>query len=207
LKSHFVQSREDFHFARWNRPLDLAVHSRSPSVPGTLEGSFGAALDRVCAWSGQSWRKHDATRSPNLLFVFLNNWADLATLSMDLVGPLAIPRLVDRMTKAGATQLRTFSYAPDGSIASAFGFYNMSSRIGDYPVERIALAQTLLTHANFSHGALQSPVVEFDGTAWNSSENLRLILRAAYAADMPVVLRGDDGADQLYRSYLGLAET
>jgi hypothetical protein len=205
--SHFLQDREGFHFARWNRPLELAVHSTSPAAPGTLERAFGAALDRVCAWSGLSWQKHDGTRAPNLVLLFVNRWAELATLSMDIFGPLAIPRLIDRMTTTGATQFRTFSYATDGSIASAFGFYNMSSRIRDYPAERIALAQTLLTHANFSLGALQAPVVEFDGATWNPSRDVRLILQAAYAADMPASLHDEAGADHLYRSYSRLIQT
>jgi hypothetical protein len=196
-----VNGQGDFHFARWNRRLDLAVLSSSEPTTQGFEDAFGAAVDRVCAWTGQSWQLQDRDKPPNLVFVFVQRWADLATLSMDHFGPLAIPRLIDQMTTTGATQFRTFTYGEDGSIASAIGFYNMSSRIKDYPMQRIALAQTLLTHANFSLGALKAPIVEFDGIAWNPTRDIRLVLQAAYGADVPVSMRGEAGANQFCKAY------
>ena len=172
-----------------------------------FESGFGSALDRVCAWSGRSWQMQTGSRPPNLVFVFVQKWVDLATLSMDTFGPLAIPGLIDQMTSTGATQFRTFSYGEDGSLASAFGFYNMSSRLREYPTERITLAQSILTHANFGPGALKAPIVALEGTEWNPSNDVGQVLQAAYADETPVFLHGEDGADWLYGSYAGLGQT
>ena len=206
LSAYFLQGPGAFHFARWNRPLELAILAPSEATTRSYESSFGAALDRVCTWSGQSWRMQSGARPPNLVFVFVQKWVDLATLSMDLFGPLAIPNLINKMTESGATQFRTFSYGEDGSLASAFGFYNMSSRLRDYPTERIALAQSLLTHANFGPGALKAPIVTLEGVRWSPSDDFRQVLQAAYSIDTPASLRGDDGASHLYRSYAALRQ-
>jgi hypothetical protein len=179
--------------------------SLSDAMPQGFTGAVGVALDRVCSWSGQSWQVQNAANRPNLVFVFMQKWDELSNLAMDFGGPLAIQRLIGGLTAGNLTQFRRFSYAEDGSLASAIGFYNMDSRLRDYPAERLALAQALLTHANFAPGALNAPVVEFDGAAWNPSQKITQILQTAYADETPVALHGEDGASRLYDCYARLA--
>jgi hypothetical protein len=186
VQTYFTRSDGSYLYARWGRPIVPVVFGVDDATLSVVKG----AVEAVVTLAHHKMAEHDPELGANLMVFFFRDWAELPEVpNLDRLVPDLGP-LCDRLSKAGANQYRFFRFDPDGAIKAAFVFLRMDAHLSAIAAEDLALSQAAQVICLWSDRAFAdvSPLALIDGKVILRPDVAGLI-RAGYAAHMPVVTR------------------
>jgi hypothetical protein len=186
VQTYFTRQDGSYLYARWGRPIVPVVFGVEAETLSVVKG----AIEAIVTLANHKMAETDYELGANLMVFFFRDWAELPEVpNLDRLVPDLAP-LCDRLSKAGANQYRFFRFDPDGAIKAAFVFLRMDAHLSAIAAEDLALSQAAQVICLWSDRAFAdvSPLALIDGKVILRPDVAGLI-RAGYAAHMPVVTR------------------
>lgn len=186
VQTYFTRSDGSYLYARWGRPIVPVVFGVDDQTLSVVKG----AVEAVVTLAGHKMAETDMELGANLMVFFFRDWEELPPVpGLDRLVP-DLGSLCARLSQAGANQYRFFRFDADGAIKAAFVFLRMDEHLSAIAAEDLALAQAAQVICLWSDRAFAevSPLALIDGKVILRPDVAALI-RAGYAAHMPVVAR------------------
>lgn len=149
IEALFTRPDGDYAFARWGRPIAPIVFGVDDATLSVVKG----AIEAVVTLAGHHIGETDPELGSNMMWFFLRDWDELASVpDLDQLIP-NLPALLGRLNEAGANQYRMFMFDEVGAIKAAFVFLRMDKDLSDMPAETLALGQVVQTILLWADGA------------------------------------------------------
>jgi len=186
VQRYFTRSDGQYLFARWGRPIVPVVFGVEDATLRVVKG----AIEAVVTLAGHKMAETDPELGANLMVFFFRDWAELPQVpNLDRLVP-DLAAACQRLAAAEANQYRFFRFDPDGAIKAAFVFLRMDDHLAAIAAEDLALAQAAQVICLWSDRAFAevSPLARIADRVILRPD-VAGIIRAGYAAHMPVVAR------------------
>lgn len=184
VEALFTRTDGRYAFARWGRPIAPIVFGVEDETLSVVKG----AIEAVATLAGAQMAETDPELGANLMFFFFREWEEL--LDVPDLGRLIpeLPSLVQRLSKADATQYRAFRFDDQNAIQAAFVFLRMNDAMSRIPAESLALAQAvqvLLMWGDKAFSEVSPLAVLPESGATVLRPEIAAIIAAAYDRMMP----------------------
>ena len=186
VQTFFTRADGSYLCTRWGRPIVPVVFGVEAATLRVVKG----AIEAMVTLAGHKMAETDPELGANRMVFFFSDWAELPQVpNLDRLVPELGP-LCARLEAAGANQYRFFRFDPDGAIKAAFVFLRMDAHLQAIAAEDLALAQAAQVICLWSDRAFAetSPLARIEDRVILRPD-VAGIIRAVYAAHMPVVAR------------------
>ncbi len=186
VQTFFTRSDGSYLFARWGRPIVPVVFGVEDETLRVAKG----AIEAVVTLAGHKMAETDPELGANLMVFFFRDWAELPQVpNLDRLVP-DLAAACQRLAEVEANQYRFFRFDADGAIKAAFVFLRMDDHLAAIAAEDLALAQAAQVICLWSDRAFAevSPLARIADRVILRPD-VAGIIRAGYAAHMPVVAR------------------
>lgn len=172
-----------FRFARWTKPLSVAVFGLSSESEAAMLSGFQEAAEVA----GCGVAAEDPELGANVLIFACEGWSDLhAVPNLSRLAP-NLEQLTRMLAAAGANQYRMFTFAPDGGIRLCVVFLKFDEALTQISGAALALGQAIQCLLLWSDDAFadESPVALRRGGKPVVRSRFVRLLKAAYHDESP----------------------